>query len=54
MLTFTKVDEIDMFRLLYIYLFQIFRSALEHARKMNEELRMRLSKYEDVQNLKVH
>lgn len=33
---------------------EALKSALEHARKMNEELRMRLSKYEDVQNLKVH
>lgn len=33
---------------------EALKTALEHARKMNDELRIRLSKYEDVSGLKVH
>ena len=32
----------------------VSRTALEHARKVNEELRQRLGKYEEVSSFKVH
>ena len=47
----------QLFKNIYVpnkFFLCVSRTALEHARKVNEELRQRLGKYEEVSSFKVH